>query len=125
VTYWHHQPINWIRAADQTRGFYIHFKTNLQSVAADYVSKPELQNDPTDWCLMDALVFAELDEVAEMVMSGKAFGTINLAWLTASSPLEKHSELKYYLFSPLFGLLGIVLRYLLVPALSVYMVSQG
>ena len=57
--FWHHQRVDVVRAGDESRGFTID-RNELREVAANYLSHPEIQNDPTDWYLMDALVFAVL-----------------------------------------------------------------
>ena len=117
--FWHHQRVDVVRAGDESRGFTID-RNELREVAANYLSHPEIQNDPTDWYLMDALVFAVLDEFAEAVMSGEALGTINWAW-----GVSRPSHIKYVVFSLLFGILGFAFRYMLLPGIAIYVGMKG
>ncbi|MBB4516326.1 hypothetical protein [Paraburkholderia fungorum] len=117
--YWLHQRFNILRANDSKRGLSID-KEALLSVAAEYLSHPDIRCNYFDWLLLDAIVFAELDAFGYHVINTKAgTGTSVAAALADGKPV------KYFLLLTLFRLTGFALGYVVPPVLSIWAISNG
>lgn len=118
-SYWQHQQFDRIQAGDEKRGFCID-KSKLSATAARYLSQAELQTNAFDWYLLDALVFAGLDEVEAVCMGTKMGTEIDWAFFIAEG-----SASKYLLYSSIFGLVGFVLRYVALPVVALCLFDGG
>jgi len=115
---WTHQRLerwSYMTAGTPRRGIQID-RESLMDAAAEYLAQPELRTDFLDWVFIDSLLYGELDSFMKQVVSGGIFGSINWAYLLADG-----GEMRYYSLRLLFGVLGFCMRYLLLPAITVWL----
>lgn len=112
---WGHQKFNILTAGEESRGIAIS-RQELIDTAATYLGQLKLRTDYLDWLFIDALLFAEVDGFARILMLGPPLGPMNWAFVFAGG-----SEVKYYLFMLLFKPLGFLARYAAAPALAIWL----
>lgn len=117
--FWYHQQPDIFRTEDDTRGFDIN-KSELSEVAARYLQHPEIQANRLDWIFLDSIVLSEFEAFARDTLSTRAGTGMN--WAAA---FAGRSELKYYGFSFLFWIIGVILAYVLPIAAIYYLATKG
>ena len=117
--FWYHQQPDIFRTEDDPRGFDIN-KAELSEVAARYLQLPEIQTNRLDWIVLDSIVLAEFEAFAREMLNTRAGTGMN--WAAA---FAGRSELKYYGFSFLFWIIGVILAYALPIAAVYYLATKG
>ncbi len=95
-------------------------KSELSEVAARYLQLPEIQANRLDWIFLDSIVLSEFEAFARDMLSTRAGTGMNWAAAFAGS-----SELKYYGYSFLFSIIGVILAYALPIAAIYYLATKG
>jgi hypothetical protein len=114
-SFWHHHPIPSYLDVNNPKKDCDILKSELLSVAAEYLKDPDLQNPQFDYVLLDAIVYQDLHAfistaVDQVLPQAKRFAV----------PFANGSELKFMLYAAGLSMLGFVFNWLLFPALAIY-----
>lgn len=65
------------------------YRVGLLEAAATYLANPWLQHDQIDWIFVDSLIFAEISDYRESILTGQALGRINWSYIFTGGDIEK------------------------------------
>ena len=118
-SFWYHQKLDLLRLGDVSRGFDID-KGQLVDAAALYLGNPDIRSNRLDWIFLDAIVFAELEAYADHVFASRAGAGINWA-----ATFANRSKTRYHVLQIVFGIVGLALTYVLMPAIAYDLYTRG
>lgn len=116
--FWRHQQVDMKKAGDEKRGFEID-RDMLTQAATNYLASPDSQTSHTDWLLLDALVFAEIE-------SGTLSFKQNMTALGAqiAESVAEGTGFKYALWRIVFFAVGVFFNFVAMP-LGAYYLAQN
>lgn len=109
--FWRHQSFNFFKLNDPTRGFDID-RGELSAAAADYLKSKGARTDRLDWVFLDAIVFAELESLAQVVFEARS---------PMAAAFANRSEGRYLLLRLVLWLLSFAFNFVVWPGGAIYL----